>query len=57
MALDRVLEPGDRIVITTLPDGFIYHVETRAGAIKASEVEARSFEDTVARIQAEGCLP
>ncbi len=35
MALDHVLKPGDRLVMTTLPDGFIHQVETRAGAIKA----------------------
>lgn len=56
MPLDRPLEPGDRIIITTLPDGYIYHVETRDGRIMVTEVRARSFNETVARIQADGCV-
>lgn len=51
MALDRPLRPGDRIIITAVPDGFIYHVETREGSIRAGELRARSFKDTVARIE------
>lgn len=54
MTLDRPLRPGDRIVITTLPEGYIYHIETREGAIRAKELRVRSFDETVARIQASG---
>lgn len=56
MTLDRPLEPGDRIVITALPDGYIYHVETREGAIRAKAPKARSFEGTIAQIRADGCI-
>ncbi|MBB1493086.1 hypothetical protein H5395_16555 [Paracoccus sp. MC1854] len=51
MTQDRPLSPGDRIIITAVPDGFIYHVETREGSIRAGELKARSFRDTVARIE------
>lgn len=51
MTQDRPLRPGDRIIITAVPDGFVYHVETREGSIRAGELQARSFKDTVARIE------
>jgi len=56
MALDRPLKPGDRIVITVLPDGYIYHVETREGTIRARELKARNFKDTITQIEADGCV-
>lgn len=57
MTFFRKLEPGDRIVITALPDGFIYHVETLEGVIRAREPQARSFGETVTRIEEDGLLP
>ena len=57
MTFFRKLEPGDRIVITALPDGFIYHVETLEGVIRAREPQARSFGETVTRIEEDGLVP
>ena len=56
MTLNGPLKTGDRIVITVLPDGYVYHVETREGAIRAKEPKARRFEGTVAQIRADGCV-
>jgi len=51
MPLNHPLRPGDRVVITALPDGFIYHVETREGSIRSSDIKVRSFQDTLGRIE------
>ena len=51
------LQAGDRIVITCLPDGFIHHIETAEGIIRGKVAQPRSFDETIAAIRAEGCLP
>lgn len=56
MPLDRPLKPGERIVINALPEGYIYHVETCDGRILTKDLKPRSFEETVALIQAGSCL-
>lgn len=52
----RTLRVADRIVITCLPDGFIYHIETSEGRIQGGMSQARDFDSTIADIKFRECL-